>query len=119
MSNCQACEESQQEGGHLGSSPGIVPDIPEECRAQSDDQECLWASEDEIKAELIWARSLKQAEIDRFVERVSRLRRSTCRAQWSSIKLPSGITVYSTSAATPGVRRHRILSLLRFAELMG
>lgn len=68
MSNCQACKESQQEGEHLSSSPGIVPDIPEECTAQSDDPECLWASEDEIKAELNWARSLKQAEIDRFVE---------------------------------------------------
>jgi hypothetical protein len=68
MSNYPACEELQQGRGHLGSSPGIVPDIPEEYPTQSDDPEYFWPTAAEIRAELLWARFLKQAEIDRFVE---------------------------------------------------
>ena len=64
MGDCQ----SRLEQSHLDSSPSIVPGFPEECATQSDDTACIWPSEDEISAELVWARFLKQQEIDRFVE---------------------------------------------------
>jgi hypothetical protein len=61
-------EVREHDQEQLGSSPGIVPDIPE-CPTPSDAPGCYWPAEEEIRAELLWARFLKQAEIDRFVER--------------------------------------------------
>ena len=64
MSDCQSCPEQS----HLNSATSLVPDITNDCPTQSGNPECSWPSEDEIRAELLWARYPRQREIDRFVE---------------------------------------------------